>query len=58
MRINKDKNIGRVLSIIEGESTEQFILHKIFTKIFDYDFTRICRNGKVYKYKSKSNKNS
>jgi len=58
MRINKDKNIGRVLFIIEGESTEQYILHKIFTKIFDYDFTRVYRDGKVYKYKSKSHKNS
>lgn len=58
MKINKDKSIGRVLFIIEGETTEEFILHKIFTKIFDYNFTRIYRNGKIYKYTSKTNKNS
>lgn len=58
MRINKDKRIGRVLFIVEGESTEPYILHKIFTKIFDYDFTRIRRNGRFYKYTSKSHKNS
>lgn len=57
MKINKDKSIGRVLFIIEGESTEQYILHKIFTKIFDYDFTRVYRDGKFYKYTSKSSKN-
>lgn len=58
MKVNKDKRIGRVLFIVEGESTEPYILHKIFTKIFDYDFTRIRRDGKFYKYTSKSHKNS
>lgn len=56
MKINKDKSIGRF--IIEGERSEEFILHKIFTKIFNYNYKRIYRDGKFYKFTSKINKNS
>lgn len=45
--INKDKKIGKVLFIVEGERTEPYILCRIFEKIFDYSYTRISREGKI-----------
>ena len=53
--INKDKNIGQVVFIVEGASTEFYILHKIFTKIFDYQYEAIKRNKPYKKYNSKVN---
>ena len=45
--LNKDKKIGKVLFIVEGERTEPYILCRIFEKIFDYSYTRISREGKI-----------
>lgn len=45
--INKDKKIGKVLFVVEGERTEPYILCRIFEKIFDYSYTRISREGKI-----------
>ena len=45
--LNKDKRIGKVLFIVEGEKTEPYILCRIFEKIFDYHYTRISRQGKM-----------
>ena len=45
--LNKDKRIGKVIFIVEGEKTEPYILCRIFEKIFDYHYTRINREGKV-----------
>ncbi len=57
--LNKDKKIGEVLYIVEGEKTEPFILHKIFTRIFDYQFEIQKRNDKDrHCYNSKENPNS
>lgn len=53
--INKDKNIGQVVFIVEGASTEFYILHKIFTRIFDYQYEAIKRNKPYKKYNSKVN---
>lgn len=53
--INKDKNIGQVVFIVEGASTEFYILHRIFTKIFDYQYEIIKRNKPYKKYNSKLN---
>lgn len=53
--LNKGKSIGKVLYIVEGEKTEPYILHKLFTEIFDYQFETIIRNKKYRKYNSKEN---
>lgn len=57
--LNKNKKIGEVLYIVEGEKTEPFILHRIFTKIFDYQLEIQKRNEKERRcYNSKKNPNS
>lgn len=38
IKINKDKRIGDVIFILEGESTEFDILKHIFTRIFNYNY--------------------
>ncbi|WP_066503739.1 hypothetical protein [Abyssisolibacter fermentans] len=55
LTINKEKNIGQVLFIVEGSKTEFYILHKIFTKIFNYQFERITRYKPYRKYNNKDN---
>jgi hypothetical protein len=54
ININKDKNIGRVLFIVEGLKTEFDIINKIFTKIFDYKYEKFDRLGRYCKHNSKS----
>ena len=46
MRINKDRGIGKVLFVVEGEWIEFYILRKIFTQIFDYQVEELARNSK------------
>ena len=58
VKINKDKSIGKVLYIVEGGSTEFFILSKIFNKILDYQFERITRTLPYKKFNSKVNPTS
>ncbi len=56
--INPNRNIGRVLFIVEGLRTEFFILTKIFTKLFDYTCEKLDRENRYWKYASKTNPNS
>lgn len=53
--LNKDKSIGKVLYIVEGGKTEPYILHKIFTNVFDYQVEMIIRDKGYRKYNSKEN---
>lgn len=46
LMINKEKRIGHVLFIVEGQKTEPNILYYIFEKIFGYRYTRIYKDGK------------
>jgi len=48
VKLNKDKRIGKVLFIVEGEKTEFLILRNIFTTIFDYQLETEKRNNKYY----------
>lgn len=56
--LNKNKSIGKVLFIVEGGSTEPYILRKIFTSIFDYQLEEKLRERNYKKYNSKDNPNS
>ena len=58
IQLNKDKSIGKVLYIVEGGRTEPYILHRIFTKIFDYQVETILRDKGYHKYNSQENKTS
>lgn len=48
MKINKDKNIGRVLFIVEGNNTEFTLLRKIFCDILHYDYIAKPRNKETW----------
>ena len=59
--LNKNKNIGKVLYIVEGETREINILAKIFMNILNYDeVIRLNRKGrrKYRKFSKKDNRNS
>lgn len=59
MKINKNKSIGEVVIVVEGESEEFKLLKHIFTKIFDYNYLSIRRNKIIRdKFISKSNNGS
>ncbi|MCT4632515.1 MAG: hypothetical protein N4A76_07230 [Firmicutes bacterium] len=58
MKINKEKNIGKVLFIVEGSKTEFYLLRKIFTNILDYNFEEYNRNSNYKQYTSKTNRHS
>lgn len=53
--VNKNKSIGQVVFIVEGASTEFYILHKVFTEVFDYQYERITRNKPYKKFNNKNN---
>jgi len=55
VQINKNKSIGKVLYIIEGSTTEPYLLHKLFTDIFDYQVEMNVRGKGYRKYNSKVN---
>lgn len=55
VNLNKDKSIGKVLYIVEGPKTEKYLLWKIFTQIFDYQFESITRTYPYHKFNSKEN---
>ena len=59
LKINKNKVLGEVVILVEGESEEFKLLRHIFTNILDYNYLSIRRN-KVMKdrFESKNNKNS
>ena len=56
--LNKSKSIGKVLFVVEGGWTEPYILRRIFTTIFDYQFETVLRDKKYSKYNSKENATS
>lgn len=58
MKINRDKNIGKVLFIVEGEKTELKLLHTIFTKILDYKYETFNRQSVYKKSNPQKTKNS
>lgn len=59
LKINKNKSIGEVVIVVEGESEEFKLLKHIFTKIFDYNYLSIRRNKIIRdKFISKSNNGS
>lgn len=59
LKINRNKSIGEVLIIVEGEVYEHKLLRHIFTKILDYNYVSINKNNIVKtKYQSKTNINS
>lgn len=58
LRINKNKTIGTIVIVVEGESDEFRLLKKIFTEILDYSYVSLKRNKVIqHEFKSKSNKN-
>lgn len=59
LKINKDKNIGEVVIVVEGQKFEFELLKHIFTNILDYNYIPFKRGKKEPdKFVSKSNKNS
>jgi hypothetical protein len=46
MKLNKDRRIGKVLFIVEGENTEPKILEHIFNVVLGYRYTRYYRDGR------------
>lgn len=59
LEINKNKKIGEVVILVEGESEEFKLLKHIFTKILNYNYHAIRRNKIMHdKFVSKSNNNS
>jgi len=60
VKLNRDKSIGRVLFIVEGQRTEHFILKRIFSDIMQYSYIYVRRDGKkpYMKLQSSSNVNS
>ncbi|MDR2091251.1 MAG: hypothetical protein LBP62_06375 [Clostridiales bacterium] len=59
IRINKDKNIGKVIYVVEGQKKELTLLKHIFTKIFDYTYVTYRYNDVTREeYRSDKNKNS
>ena len=59
LKINKNKSLGEVVIVVEGESEEFKLLKHIFTQVFDYNYFSIRRNKIMRdKFVSKSNKNS
>lgn len=58
LRLNKNKRIGRVIFVVEGDKTEINLLKIIFSDILDYTFISENRQGKKMKFKSKYDKHS
>ena len=56
--LNRNKSIGKVLFVVEGAWTEAYVLRKIFTTIFDYQFETILRQKGYKRYNSKENATS
>lgn len=59
LKINKNKAIGEIVIVVEGETEEFKLLKHIFTQILDYNYIPLKRN-KIMKdiFVSKTNKNS
>lgn len=53
--LNKDKHIGRVLFIVEGEKTEKYVLWKVFSEVFGYQLESKLRNHPYRVYNQQKN---
>lgn len=59
LRINKNKTIGEVVVVVEGESEEFRLLKYIFTNVLDYNYISLKRNKIMSdEFRSKTNPNS
>lgn len=58
INLNKNKPIGKVLFIVEGADTEFYILRRLFTNIFDYQYETRKRSNKYNIYNQKNNPSS
>ncbi len=59
LKINKNKSIGVVIVVVEGESEEFKLLKYIFTKILNYNYISLKRNIIMAdEFRSKTNPNS
>lgn len=58
LKLNKNKRVGTVIFVVEGNKTEIDLLKKIFSDILDYNFISENREGKRLKFKSKTDKYS
>ena len=58
MILNKDKSIGNVIFIAEGEKTEIYLLKLIFGKILGYQLESLTRRLKYKKYNERTNSTS
>jgi len=58
IRLNKNKNIGSVIYIVEGAKTEQYIIKRIFNELLGYDLIQVSTNSNIKRFRSKSNKYS
>ncbi len=58
LKINKQKSIGEVILIVEGEKDEFMLLEKIFNNIFDYNVISKRRNEEFKELVSSNNSNS
>lgn len=58
LQLNRVKRIGKVLFIVEGGSTEPYILRRLFTQVFDYEVHAILRAKPYHRYNSQTNPES
>ena len=59
LKINKNKRIGEVVILVEGESEEFKLLKHIFTNVLDYNYLALRRNKIMHdKFVSKNDNNS
>ena len=59
LKINKNKTIGEIVVVVEGESEEFKLMKYIFTNVLDYNYIPIKRN-KIMRdeFRSRTNPNS
>lgn len=58
IRLNKNKNIGSVIYIVEGEKTEQYIIKRIFNELLEYELIQVNNTNGIKRFRSKTNKYS
>lgn len=59
LKINKDKTIGTIVIVVEGEEDEFRLLKHIFTKVLDYNYISMKRKKVMqHEFVSKNNKNT
>lgn len=59
LRMNKDKSIGTVVIVVEGEDDEFRLLKHIFTKVLNYNYISMKKNKVMqHEFVSQNNKNT